>query len=188
MKIVLLASGAGSLAQAIFNAISAGDLKCEITSLISDQDSAVLQRAADASVSTHFLPMLKDRAEWNRKLFDLVNSQSPDLVVSVGFMRILAPDFVSHFRVINTHPALLPKYPGAHAVRDALADGATITGTTVHWVDAGVDTGAVIAQREIAINPEDDDDSLHERIKIQERLLIVETLKKFESDGIPGAP
>ncbi len=186
MKILLLASGAGSLAQAIFDARQASELDCEISLLISDQDSPVLQRAEAAGVAVTYLPMTEDRNHWNHQLFEIVSSHNPDLVVSVGFMRILAPDFVLRFNVINTHPALLPKYPGAHAVRDALADGARITGATVHWVDAGIDTGAVIAQREVAIIAGDDEELLHERIKIIERQLIVETLQKFAKDGIPG--
>jgi len=187
MKIVLLASGAGSLAQAIFSARATGQLDCDISLLISDQDAPVLAKAESAAVPTKFLPMLADRDEWNRQLFEIVKGQNPDLVVSVGFMRILAPDFVSHFRVINTHPALLPNYPGAHAVRDALADGATVSGATVHWVDAGVDTGEVISQREVPVLDGDDEASLHERIKIAERTLIVETLQHFATHRIPGA-
>ena len=95
-------------------------------------------------------------------------------------MRILSAEFVNRFKVINSHPALLPKFPGAHAVRDALAAGAKETGCTVHWVDAGVDTGPVIAQVSVAIEPNDDEASLHERIKIAERKLIVETIRKLE--------
>jgi phosphoribosylglycinamide formyltransferase-1 len=91
-------------------------------------------------------------------------------------MRILSPDFVNRFKVMNTHPALLPAFPGAHAVRDALTAGVTQTGTTVHWVDEGVDTGPIISQRIVPIEPSDTEESLHERIKIAERNLIVETL------------
>jgi len=100
-------------------------------------------------------------------------------------MRILAAEFLKQFRVINTHPALLPSFPGAHAVRDALAANVSRTGTTVHWVDEGVDTGPIIAQREIAVEQGDDESSLHERIKIVERELIVEILTRFAQDGIP---
>lgn len=98
-------------------------------------------------------------------------------------MRILATRFVTTFKVINTHPSLLPLYPGAHAVRDALIDGATVTGTTVHWVDAGLDTGPVITQHRVEINEGDDESSLHERIKIAERALIVETLVHYGQTG-----
>jgi len=98
-------------------------------------------------------------------------------------MRILAPDFVTHFKVINTHPSLLPLFPGAHAVRDALAAGAEVTGTTVHWVDSGLDTGPVISQRSVSVEPGDDESTLHERIKIAERALIVETLAEYGRTG-----
>jgi phosphoribosylglycinamide formyltransferase-1 len=173
-KILLLASGSGSLAQAIFDAGLSG--RAEFVGLISDKDSLALERARNFGVKDLYLPMKADRAEWNSEIFKVTESLQPDLVVSVGFMRVLAPDYVAHFQVMNTHPALLPLFPGAHAVRDALAAGAVETGTTVHWVDAGVDTGPIIAQRVVAIEPGDTEESLHERIKIAERNLIVETL------------
>ena len=92
---------------------------------------------------------------------------------------------MAKFPTVNTHPALLPKFPGAHAVRDALIAGVQVTGSTVHWVDAGIDTGPVIAQKEVAVQPQDDEETLHERIKIVERELIVETLQSFVADGLP---
>ncbi len=187
MKVVLLASGAGSLASAIFAAIDSGDLTIDIAMVISDKDAPILKIAKGRNLPTALIPMKAERSEWDREIFETVKEIAPDLVVSVGFMRILAANFVEHFKVINTHPALLPHFPGAHAVRDALQAGASVTGTTVHWVDAGVDTGAVISQREVAIVAGDSEDSLHERIKIEERLLIVETLQKFARIGIPGS-
>jgi phosphoribosylglycinamide formyltransferase-1 len=108
-----------------------------------------------------------------------VTSYQPDLLVCAGFMRILAPQFVQSFKVINSHPALLPLFPGAHAVRDALAAGATQTGTTIHWVDEGVDTGEIIAQERIDVISTDTEESLHERIKIIERGLIVATIPQI---------
>ena len=173
-KVLLLASGSGSLAQAIFNSPLMN--RAELVGLISDKDSLALERARKVGVKDFYLPMHEERSKWNKEIFALTQSLEPDLVVSVGFMRILDADYVSHFKVMNTHPALLPLFPGAHAVRDALAAGATETGTTVHWVDAGVDTGPVIAQQRVAIEPNDTEESLHERIKIAERNLIVETL------------
>jgi phosphoribosylglycinamide formyltransferase-1 len=122
------------------------------------------------------IPMLPDRTEWDRELETLIAALKPDLVVSAGFMRILSERITSRFKIINSHPALLPLFPGAHAVRDALAAGATETGTTIHWVDAGVDTGQVIAQERVEIHPGDTEESLHERIKIVERGLIVATI------------
>ena len=178
MKIVILASGAGSLAQAIFDSVSAGELSVEIIGVISDQPAApVLDRAVQLGIKTFVVPMKPERLQWDRDLFAVAQSLNPDHLVSAGFMRILAPDFVRRFRIINSHPALLPNFPGAHAVRDALTAGVTRTGTTMHWVDEGVDTGEVIAQVAVDILPSDTEESLHERIKIQERGLIVATIR-----------
>ena len=186
MRIVLLASGSGSLAQSIIDATKSGKLQIEIIALISDQESGALSRASSAGIATKYLPMISDRNNWNTQLLNYVESLNPDLVVSVGFMRVLAPEFVTKFPTINTHPALLPNFPGAHGVRDALAAKATKSGSTVHWVDAGVDTGEIIVQKEIAVVPGDDLESLHERIKIVERELIVETIQDLVINGIPG--
>ena len=170
-RIVILASGSGTLAQAIFDA----QLDADIVAVISDQkDAAVLERAHRARIETFTIPMLADRTEWDRELETLIAALKPDLVVSAGFMRI-----TSRFKIINSHPALLPLFPGAHAVRDALAAGATETGTTIHWVDAGVDTGQVIAQERVEILSGDTQESLHERIKIVERGLIVATIAEL---------
>ena len=185
MRVVLLASGSGSLAQSIIDARDSDKLNIEILQLISDKQSQAIERASAAGISTTYLPMVEDRSIWDTQLFATVEKLNPDLVVSVGFMRILAAPFVSKFRTINTHPALLPKFPGAHAVRDALNAGAQVTGSTVHWVDAGIDTGTVIAQKEVVVLPQDDESSLHERIKIVERELIVETLQSFIAHGLP---
>ena len=185
MRVVLLASGSGSLAQSIIDARDSGKLNIEILQLISDKQSQAIERASAAGISTTYLPMLENRSIWDTQLFETVEKLNPDLVVSVGFMRILAAPFVSKFPTINTHPALLPKFPGAHAVRDALNAGAQVTGSTVHWVDAGIDTGTVIAQKEVVVLPQDDESSLHERIKIVERELIVETLQSFIAHGLP---
>lgn len=188
-SIVILASGSGSLAQAIMDAVNDGELDCQILEVISDRPNAkVLDRAEKAGVNTFIHPMQADRAEWDSELFYHIESLNPDLIVSAGFMRILSPKFITRFRMINTHPSLLPKFPGAHPVRDTLAAGVAVTGASVHWVDSGVDTGEVIAQSEVAILPDDSEGSLHERIKIVEQSLIIETLKNLlptlESDHV----
>lgn len=189
MKIVILASGSGSLAQAVIAAKENGELAIEISSLISDRQCAALQRASDAGIAANLIDFkaYPNRELWSKALATSLAATDADLVVSLGFMRILPPFIVEEFKIINTHPALLPLFPGAHAVRDAIAAGASETGTTVHWVDAGVDTGQVIDQRRIAITPGEDESSLHERIKIEERRLIVETLarmaKQFNETG-----
>jgi len=185
VKIVLMASGAGSLAKAI---IDAKVQNLEIAALIADKECPALDIASAAGISAVCVPFKSPRDEWNEELKATVAKFAPDLVVSVGFMRILAPDFVQEFRVINTHPALLPLFPGAHAVRDTLSAGATVTGTTVHWVDEGMDTGPVITQRQVTVESDDTEESLHERIKIAERALITETLSEFALHGIPEHP
>ena len=175
-KVVIMASGSGTLARAIF----AADKDYEVAALICDRPQAkVIEIAREFGIKVELLELIGDRAKWDQELLSLVSSYQPDLVVSAGFMRILAPQFVQTFKVINSHPALLPLFPGAHAVRDALAAGASETGTTIHWVDEGIDTGQIIAQERIAIAPADTEESLHERIKIIERGLIVATIPQI---------
>ena len=175
-KVVILASGSGTLARAIF----AADKDYEVAALICDRPQAkVIEIAREFGIKVELLELIGDRAKWDQELLSLVSSYQPDLVVSAGFMRILAPQFVQTFKVINSHPALLPLFPGAHAVRDALAAGASETGTTMHGVEEGIDTGQIIAQERIAIAPADTEESLHERIKIIERGLIVATIPQI---------
>jgi phosphoribosylglycinamide formyltransferase-1 len=175
-----MASGSGTLVQAIIDEVAGANLNCELVGLVCDQEQAqVIERARVAGIAVDVLAMKADRNQWNVEIFQLAERRAPDLIVSAGFMRILSTEFVERFKVINTHPALLPKYPGAHAVRDALAAGEVTTGTTVHWVDAGVDTGEIIAQKVVEIAAGDTEASLHERIKIAERLLIVEVLREL---------
>jgi phosphoribosylglycinamide formyltransferase-1 len=182
-RIVILASGSGSIAQAIIDAQHSGELKAEIAGVISDQAAArVLERAEAAGIPTKIIAMTENRANWDKEIISALTDLKPDLVVSAGFMRVLSAECVSKFKIVNSHPALLPLFPGAHAVRDALAAGARKTGTTIHWVDAGVDTGAIIAQEEVEITPSDTEESLHERIKIVERRLDVATLQKLLTD------
>ncbi|ASY29391.1 phosphoribosylglycinamide formyltransferase 1 [Candidatus Planktophila lacus] len=182
-RIVILASGSGSIAQAIIDAQHSGELKAEIVCVISDQASArVLERAEAAGIPTKIIAMTENRTDWDKEIVAALTDLQPDLIASAGFMRILSAECVSKFKIVNSHPALLPLFPGAHAVRDALAAGARKTGTTIHWVDAGVDTGAIIAQEEVEITPSDTEESLHERIKIVERRLYVATLQKLLTD------
>lgn len=176
-RILILASGDGSLAQAIIDAVGDGRLPAKVVAIISDNSKAyVLTRASLAGIATSVIPMKPNRHDWDLEIFEAARGFHPDLVVSAGFMRILSPEFVQTFKTINTHPALLPLFPGAHAVRDALSAKAQITGTTVHWVDSGLDSGEVISQESVEVLPDDSEESLHERIKIVERALIVSTL------------
>ena len=184
-RIVILASGSGSIAQAIIDAQQNTELKVEIVCVISDQAGAkVLDRARSAGISTQVIPMTSDRSDWDQQIIGALTDIQPDLVVSAGFMRILSAECVSKFKIVNSHPALLPLFPGAHAVRDALAAGATTTGTTIHWVDGGVDTGQIIAQEEVEITDADTEESLHERIKIVERRLYVATLQQLLNEFV----
>ena len=184
-RIVILASGSGSIAQAIIDAQQSTELKVEIICVISDQAGAkVLDRARSAGISTQIIPMTSDRSDWDQQIIGALTDLQPDLVVSAGFMRILSAECVSKFKIVNSHPALLPLFPGAHAVRDALAAGATTTGTTIHWVDSGVDTGQIISQEEVEITDADTEESLHERIKIVERRLYVATLQQLLNEFV----
>ena len=181
-KIAILASGSGTLAEAIFEAVEKKELQCSVEALICDQpDAPVITRAGKYNIPVHLHPMVHDRQLWNRELLHRLQSLELDLVVSAGFMRILDGTVTSSLPIINSHPALLPLFPGAHAVRDALAAGASKTGTTIHWVDEGVDTGEIIAQAELDIAPDDNEESLHERIMILERSLIVATIQQLLS-------
>ena len=181
VRIVVLASGSGTLLQALIDAVQSEALDIAIAAVGSDVPGVMaLTRAEDAGIPVFVQePMAyATRDDWNAALTERVASFAPDWVVSAGFMRILGPEFVDAFagRILNTHPALLPSFPGAHAVRDALAHGVKVTGCTVHLVDHGVDTGPIIAQRAVEVLPDDDEATLHERIKIVERELLVQTL------------
>lgn len=180
-RIVVLASGSGTLLQALIDATRTGALDVDIIAVGSDVPGVMaLARAEDAGIPVFVQePMAyATRDDWNAALTERVAAFDPDWVVSAGFMRILGAEFVDAFagRILNTHPALLPSFPGAHAVRDALSHGVTVTGCTVHLVDHGVDTGPIIAQRAVEVLPDDDEATLHERIKVVERELLVQTL------------
>ncbi len=138
-----------------------------------------MERAEAAGIPT-FSVRLGDypsRPDWNAALADAIAGYTPDLVVCAGFMKILAPSVVERFALVNTHPALLPAFPGGHAIRDALAYGVTVSGVTVHRVDAGVDTGPILAQAAVPVEPGDDEDSLRERIQAAEKPLYIATLR-----------
>lgn len=176
-RVVVLASGAGSLAEAIIR--GAGEAY-DVSGLIVDRECPAMNVAKDAGVACEAV-IYKDfdnREHWNRALLTALEAFNPDIVVSAGFMRIIGTEVLDTFggRIINTHPALLPSFKGAHAVRDALDYGVRVTGSTVHVVDAGVDTGPIIAQVPVAVETGDTEESLHERIKIAERELIVRVL------------
>jgi phosphoribosylglycinamide formyltransferase-1 len=179
-RIVVLASGSGTLLQALLDS----PIGVSVVAVGSDSDDApALDRAVRAGLPTFVVSPgeFATRGDWDAALLEAVQGFRPGWVVSAGFMRILAPVFVAAFpgRIINTHPALLPSFPGAHGVRDALRHGVKVSGCTVHFVDEGVDTGPIIAQRAVAVIPGDTEAALHERIKSVERELLVETLTQL---------
>ena len=180
-RLVVLVSGSGTLLQALLDASAAGELAASVVAVGADRaDAYGLVRAVAAGIPTFVHPLAKgaDRTAWDAELTALVAAYEPDLVVSAGFMKLVGPAFLARFagRMINTHPALLPSFPGMHGVRDALAHGVRITGATVFLVDSGVDSGRILAQEAVRVLPEDTAESLHERIKIVERQLLVDTV------------
>jgi phosphoribosylglycinamide formyltransferase-1 len=181
MRIVVLVSGSGSNLQAVIDAVALGTLNVTIAAVGADRPgTGGVVRAAAAGIPTFEVDFrrFESRDEWNRALTEAAAAHEPDYVVSSGFMRIVDQHFLDRFpdRYLNTHPALLPSFPGAHGVRDALAYGVKVTGCTVMIADAGVDTGPILAQAPVAVLPGDTEETLHERIKVEERRLLIETL------------
>jgi phosphoribosylglycinamide formyltransferase-1 len=187
--VAVLLSGTGSLCAALLAAADAVDYPADVVVVGADRSAPGLDQARRRGLPTFTCVLAEhpDRAAWDRALAAELAAHQPDLVVSAGFMKLVGPAVLEQFagRLINTHPALLPAFPGAHAVRDALAAGVATTGATVHVVDAGLDTGPVLAQREVQVRPDDDEASLHERIKTVERELLVETVARLVTTGPP---
>lgn len=186
-RLVVLASGTGSLLESLL-AAAVGDYPARVVAVGTDRDCRAVQIAASADlpVFTVRLADYPNRAAWDLALTEATAAHNPDLVVSAGFMKILGSEFLTRFlgRTVNTHPALLPAFPGAHAVPEALAYGVKVTGCTVHLVDAGTDTGPVLAQEPVAVLDDDDEDTLHERIKTVERKLLVDVLAALATGGV----
>jgi phosphoribosylglycinamide formyltransferase-1 len=185
--VAVLLSGTGSLCAALLAATDAPDYPADVVVVGADRPAPGLDQARRRGLPTFTCGLADhpDRAAWDRALAAELAAHQPDLVVSAGFMKLVGPAVLEQFggRLINTHPALLPAFPGAHAVRDALAAGVATTGATVHLIDAGLDTGPVLAQREVPVRPDDDEASLHERIKTVERELLVETVARLVTTG-----
>lgn len=179
-RLVVLLSGTGTLLQALLDACADPAYGARVVAVGSDREDTVgLDRATAAGVPTFVHPLTRssERTVWDEGLAACVAAYEPDLVVSAGFMKLLGPGFLARFggRTINTHPALLPAFPGMHGPRDALAYGVKVSGATVFLVDAGVDTGVVLDQAVVPVLDDDTVDALHERIKVAERDLLVST-------------
>jgi phosphoribosylglycinamide formyltransferase-1 len=181
-RLVALASGAGTTLQAILDACRAPSFGAEVVAVGTDRPGTrAEQRAQQHGVPTWTvaLPDFASRAEFDAAVQQRLAADRPDLVVLAGYMKVLGPDVVRAFRIINTHPSLLPAFPGGHAIRDALAYGVRITGCTVHEVDEGVDTGPVLAQAAVPVLPGDTEDVLRARIQAVERSLYVDTIERL---------
>jgi formyltetrahydrofolate-dependent phosphoribosylglycinamide formyltransferase len=188
VRVAVLVSGSGTLLQALIDAAATSDYPVRVVAVGADRLGIEgLTRAERANIP-NFAVRLRDhpdRAVWDTALTNAVTAYRPDLVVSAGFMKILGPTFLAGFggRILNTHPALLPSFPGSHAVADAIAHGVKVTGCTVHIVDDGMDTGPIVAQRAVEVEPDDTDAVLHERIKVAERRMLVDVVGRLAREG-----
>ena len=193
MPAVVLVSGSGSILQALIDACDDPEYGVTIAAVGSDRPGVGgLVRAQGAGIPTFVCSPgdFPDRGQWDGALEAEVSRHlrqtppdQPRWVVTAGFMRLLGTAVLGACSVLNTHPALLPSFPGTRAVADALAHGVKVTGATVHLVDAGTDTGPIVAQRAVPVRPDDDEGSLHERIKVVERDLLVRTVRRVLTRG-----
>lgn len=188
LSIVVLVSGSGSNLRALLEATENPLFGAKIVAVGADNPADGLAHAEHFGVPTFVVSpgAFDSREKWADVLLSNVNHFKPDLVVLAGFMRILPANFVSALspNLINTHPSLLPNFPGAHAVRDALEAKATTTGVTIHVVDEGVDTGPHIAQASVEVKADDSEHDLHERIKVVERELLIATVRQIAEKKI----
>ncbi|MEO6205773.1 MAG: phosphoribosylglycinamide formyltransferase [Mycobacteriales bacterium] len=185
-RLVVLASGEGTVLQALLDATADPAYGATVVAVGSDRTGTrALERAGPIPTFVHSVKDFATRPGWDIAFRDELSAWEPDLVVCAGFMKVLGSAVIDRFggRIVNTHPALLPAFPGAHAVTDALAYGVKVTGTTVHFVDEGVDTGPVIAQEAVAVLPGDTEDTLHARIKDVEHRLYVDTVGRLARSG-----
>jgi len=187
-RLVVLVSGAGTNLQALLDACADPAYAARVVAVGADRDGIEgLARAERAGVPTfvHRVGDYEDRADWDAQVTKTVASYEPDLVILAGFMKLMGPEFLGRFggRVVNTHPALLPSFPGMHAPHDALAHGVRVTGATLFAVDDGVDAGPIIAQVAVPVLAGDDVDTLHQRIKGQEQMMLVETVGRLGREG-----
>lgn len=186
-RLVVLASGTGSLLASLLDAAH-DDYPGRVVAVGVDRDCPAVDiaKAADVPTYTVRLTDYPNRAAWDTAIADATGAHEPDLIVSAGFMKILGPEFLSRYigRIVNTHPALLPAFPGAHAVPETLDYGVKVTGCTVHLIDAGTDSGPILAQEVVPVLDGDDEATLHERIKVVERRLLVDVLAAVATRGV----
>ena len=180
-RLVVLISGSGTNLAALLRDLPGSGIDAEVVAVGADGQAPGLQHANERGIPTCVVSPgdYESRESWGVALVDEVASYAPDWVVLSGFMKLLPPGFVDRFpgRILNTHPAYLPEFPGAHGVRDALAAGASETGASVIIIDDGVDTGDILARERVPIHPGDTSEVLHERIKVVERALLLDVLR-----------
>lgn len=181
-RLVVLVSGGGSNLLALLTAIDAGEVPAEVVAVGADRPCDGLEHARSRGIPTWIEPFTQPRLEWSHRVFDRVEADDPDLLILSGFMRLFAPGAVARMapRILNTHPAFLPEFPGAHGVRDALAAGVEQSGASVIVVDEGVDSGPVLAQERVPVLPGDDEDALFNRIKPVERRLLADVIRRID--------
>ena len=185
-RVVALASGGGTTLQALLDAAADPTYGVRVVAVGSDREgTGAVERARAAGVPTFVLQLGADREAWDAQLAEAVAEHTPDLVVSVGFMRLVGRAFLDRWagRMVNSHPALLPSFPGMHAARDALAYGVRVTGCTLFVVDDGVDTGPIVDQRVVPVEDGDDEAALHDRIKAAERTMLVDMVGRMLREG-----
>ena len=187
-RLVVLVSGAGTNLQALLDASQDPSYGARVVAVGADRDDIEgLARADRAGVPTFVrkVGQYSSRDLWDRSLTDTVANFEPDLVVLAGFMKLVGPEFLERFggRTLNTHPALSPAFPGMQAPEDALAYGVKVTGCTLFFVDEGVDTGPIVAQAVVPVEADDDVETLHERIKVAERTMLVDTVGRLAREG-----
>lgn len=188
LTVAVLISGTGSNLRALLEVASDPDFPARIVAVGADRDAAGLAHAAEFGIPTFTVPYrsFDSREAWGEQLGRELDAYQPDLIVLSGLMRLLPAPLVARLapRIINTHPAYLPEFPGAHGVRDALAAGVTRTGASVIVVDDGVDTGRILAQERVPVEPGDTENTLHDRIKIVERALLADVVRRIATGSI----
>ncbi|MGO1769551.1 MAG: phosphoribosylglycinamide formyltransferase [Microbacterium sp.] len=181
-SVVVLISGSGSNLRALLEAAAEPGFPARVAAVGADRDAEGLQHAADFGIPSFAVPFtsFSSREEWGEELATQLRAWEPDLLVLSGLMRLLPSAVVAEFgpRIVNTHPAFLPEFPGAHGVRDAIAAGAEETGASVIVVDDGVDTGPILAQERVSVHQGDTEQTLHERIKPVERRLLIDVVRR----------
>jgi phosphoribosylglycinamide formyltransferase 1 len=187
-RLLVLVSGEGTNLQALIDACRDEGYGAQVVAVGADRagiNGLARAQRAGLPVFTVRLPDFADREEWDAALTQACAAYAPDLVVLAGFMKLVDKSFLATFggRCVNTHPALLPSFPGTHGVQDALAHGVKVTGCTVLLVDDGVDAGPIVAQACVPVADDDDEATLHERIKVAERALLVGTVGAMVRDG-----